>query len=203
MRLSLLFVDAGSHAFGGRHSLLLDVVGHHAARVLPFLVGAVALAAGLAGLRFVPLRPWTPILLAVAACMLLGPLAVNVMKGATSQHCPATLQSFGGVVDYAREQAGPFWAASRQAAGHCLPSGHAAGGYALLSLYFAGWAAGRPSWRWRGLAIGVAAGLVFSAVRLAQGAHFASATVWSAAIDWAVCTVVFFPLVCRSAGAPP
>ena len=196
MALSRLFVDAATGTFAGRPSLLLEVLGHHAARGLPFLIGAIAAAGGIAGFRYPPLRPWTPILLAIAACHLLGPLVVNLMKDVTAQHCPSAQQSFGGVIDYAEEQAGPFWAATRQAAGHCLPSGHAAGGYALLSLYFAGWAAGRPAWRWRGLAIGIATGVMFSVVRLAQGAHFASATVWSAAVDWAVCAVVFLPLLC-------
>ncbi len=130
--------------------------------------------------------------------MLLGPLAVNVLKGMTTQHCPTALQAFGGVVDYAADQAAPFWARSPQSAGHCLPSGHAGGGYSLLSLYFAGWAAGRPAWRRRGLAIGIAAGFVFSIVRMMQGAHFASATLWSATVDWTVCAALFLPLLCRA-----
>jgi len=130
------------------------------------------------------------------AAMIVGPLLVNILKGMTTQHCPTALQSFGGVVAYADDRNAPFWALSRQAAGHCLPSGHAGGGYALLSLYFAGWAAGRPAWRWRGLAIGIVVGLVFSVVRLMQGAHFASATVWSAAVDWTVCAAIFLPLLC-------
>ena len=87
---------------------------------------------------------------------------------------------------------------SGRARGHCLHSGHA-GGHALLCLYFAGWASGRPAWRWGGLAIGVGARLVFSLVRMMQGAHFASATVWSAAIDRTVCALVFFPLLCHPA----
>ncbi len=197
MALTQLFVDPATHAFTWRHSVLLDVVGHQAARGLPFLVGAIVFVAGVAGLRFAPLRPWTPLLLATAAAMVVGPLIVNLLKGMTTQHCPTALQAFGGVVAYADDRSGPFWALSRQAAGHCLPSGHAAGGYALLSLYFAGWAAGRPAWRWRGLAIGIAAGLIFSAVRLMQGAHFASATIWSATVDWTVCALIFFPILCR------
>lgn len=196
MLVTRLFVDPAAQSFRWRDALLLDVVGHHAARGLPFLVGGLALAAGLAALRIAWLRPWAGILLCVAACTTLGPLAINGLKGMTTQHCPAALQGFGGVVDYAADRAAPFWAATRQAAGHCLPSGHAGGGYALLSLYFAGWAAGQPAWRWRGLALGVVAGLVFSAVRLAQGAHFASATVWSASVDFAVCALVFMPLLC-------
>lgn len=194
--ISELFVNPATHAFAWRNSVLLDVVGHQAARGLPFLVGGVGLVAGLAGLRLAPLRPWAPLLLAVGAAMIVGPLLVNILKGMTTQHCPTALQSFGGFVAYADDRNAPFWALSRQAAGHCLPSGHAGGGYALLSLYFAGWAAGRPAWRWRGLAIGIGAGVVFSVVRLMQGAHFASATVWSAAVDWTVCAAIFLPLLC-------
>lgn len=196
MALTQLFVDPATNAFAWRNSVLLDVVGHQAARGLPFLVGGISLVAGLAGLRLAPLRPWAPLLLAVGAAMIVGPLLVNILKGMTTQHCPTALQPFGGIVAYADDRNGPFWALSRKAAGHCLPSGHAGGGYALLALYFAGWAAGRPAWRWRGLAIGVVAGLAFSAVRLMQGAHFASATIWSAAIDWTVCAVIFLPLLC-------
>jgi len=198
MALARVFVDATGRHFVGADSALLDVVGHHAARGVPFLVGALALAGGAGGLAVPRLRPWTPILLAVGAAMLLGPLVVNVMKSWTAQHCPIDVQPFGGVVDYLADRDGPFWAASPRSAGRCLPSGHAGGGYALLSLYFAGWAAGSAAWRWRGLAIGVAAGLAFSAVRIAQGAHFASATLWSALVDWTVCAALFLPLLCRA-----
>ncbi|MEP6739729.1 MAG: phosphatase PAP2 family protein [Caldimonas sp.] len=197
MRLTRLFVDPATQTFPWRTSALLEILGHQAARGLPFIVGGVAISAGLASLGIQRLRPWTTILFAVGAAMLIGPVAVNLLKGMTTQHCPVNLQAFGGVVSYADDLDGPFWAATRQSAGHCLPSGHAGGGYALLALYFAGWAADRPSWRWRGLAIGIAAGLLFSVVRLMQGAHFASATVWSAAVDWTTCAIVFFPLLCR------
>ena len=196
MALTERFVDSATHSFPWRNSDLLEIFGHQAARGLPFLVGGIGLVAGLAGLRFAPLRPWAPILLALGAAMIVGPVLVNTLKGMTTQHCPNALQSFGGVVAYADDRGGPFWALSGQTAGRCLPSGHAGGGYALLALYFAGWAAGRPAWRWRGLAIGIAAGLLFSTVRLMQGAHFASATIWSAAVDWTVCAAIFFPLLC-------
>jgi membrane-associated PAP2 superfamily phosphatase len=197
MFLSRLFVDPASHGFPWRDSVLLEVLGHQAARGLPVMVGGIALSAGLAGFAVSQLSSWRPILLATGAAMILGPLAVNILKGMTTQHCPIDLQAFGGIVDHAASLAGPFWAAPSQSAGHCLPSGHAAGGYALLALYFAGWAAGPSSWRWRGLAIGIGAGLAFSIVRVAQGAHFASATLWSAAIGWAICAALFMPLLCR------
>ncbi len=196
------FVDPQTLQFAWRDSLVLEILGHQVARSLPVFVGGIAFFAGLAGFVVTPLRPWRFILVAVGVAMLLGPVAVNLLKEETSQHCPSTMDVFGGIVDYAKEQRGPFWASGTRTAGRCLPSGHAAGGYALLALYFAGWAAGRPRWRWRGLAIGIGAGIVFSVVRLAQGAHFASATIWSAGVTWMACALVFLPLVCRRPTLP-
>ena len=201
LAIATLFVDPASHRFAWHDSAWLEILGHQAARSLPFLVGAIALAAGAASYSIAALRAWRPILLTIGAAMVLGPLTVDALKTMTTQHCPLALQTFGGIVDYGADLHGPFWARSKESAGHCLPSGHAGGGYALLSLYFAGWAAGRPAWRWRGLAIGIGAGLLFSVVRMMQGAHFASATIWSATVDWTVCAALFLPLLCRSTTA--
>ena len=44
---------------------------------------------------------------------------------------------------------------------------------------------------------------ILSAVRLMQGAHFASATIWSAAVDWTVCATTFFPILCRRPATVP
>ena len=201
MTLAGMFFDPFSRTFPWRDSSWLDVVGHHAARGLPILVAVLALAAWAMSHALAQLRPWRGALLTLGCAMLVGPLLINVMKSMTSEHCPSDILEFGGIVGHAADRAAPFWAASRQSAGHCLPSGHAGGGYALLSLYFAGWAAGRPAWRWSGLAIGIIGGLAFSIVRMMQGAHFASATLWSAALDWTVCALLFAPLLCRPQAA--
>jgi membrane-associated PAP2 superfamily phosphatase len=189
--------DATTHTFAWRNSAWLDVLGHQSARGLPILVGTLAATAGMAGYVVARLQPWRQILVTIGAAMAAGPLLIAFMKSATTLHCPASLQEFGGIVSYALDRSAPFWASSPYRAGHCSPSGHAGGGYALFALYFAGWTAGRPLWRWAGLAIGVAAGLVFSAVRIMQGAHFASATLWSAVVDWEVCALFFLPLLCQ------
>ena len=67
-------------------------------------------------------------------------------------------------------------------------------------LYFAGWALGRPAWRWWGLAIGILAGAGFSVVRILQGAHFLSQTLWSAALLWFLAAVFFSPLIAARPG---
>ncbi len=192
---SRFFFDAATSSFRAQHSMVLEVLGHRVANALPIVIGGVAIAAGLTGFYARVLRTWSAILLSIGAAAVLGPVAVGLLKDATTQHCPIVMQTFGGLVNYETERAGPFWAHAAYQAGHCLPSGHAAGGFALMSLYFAGWAAGRPAWRWAGLAIGVGAGLIFSAVRVAQGAHFLSATLWSAEVDWMVCVLIFWPLL--------
>ena len=118
--------------------------------------------------------------LAVAATCLLGQLAVSQLKHYTTLPRPYDLETLGGYTPYPLH----WWTWVRARAGGALPSGHAGAGYAMLSLYFAGWALGRPAWRWGGLALGLGAGLGFSAVRVLQGAHFLSQTVWSAALLW-------------------
>ena len=49
--------------------------------------------------------------------------------------------------------------------------------------------------------IGIGDGLLFSLGRIIQGAHFARATIWSAAIDGTVCAALFLPLLCRTTRA--
>ena len=201
MRLSGLFVDARP-GFTMRDSPWLELLGHEGARLAPLLVGILAVLGGIAGF-FVPrLRSWRFVLLSLGIAMVLSTAAINALKPRTTQQCPTTMQEFGGDTPYAENNAKPFWARSKRDAGNCLPSGHAGGGYSLLALYFAGWASGRRRWREAGLAIGVVAGLLFSVVRVVQGAHFPSATVWSACVCWTVCALVFLPLL-RRLSAPP
>ncbi|MEO8080049.1 MAG: phosphatase PAP2 family protein [Caldimonas sp.] len=195
--ISRAFFDPPTRSFGLRDAPWLAAIGHHAARGIPVFVGGIAFAAAAGGWFVRALRPWRGIALCTALAIALGPLAVALLKAHTSAHCPYVLDTFGGVVDYRAEHAGPFWATASRLAGHCLPSGHASGGYAMVALYFAGWAAGQPRWRYAGLAIGIALGLVFSAVRIAQGSHFASQTIWSAAVDWLAAALVFAPLLLR------
>lgn len=196
MAISSLFVDGG-HGFTMRESPWLELLGHEGARLAPMLVGVLALAGGIAGFGVQRLRSWRLVLLSLGIAMVVSTASVNWLKTRTTQQCPTSMQEFGGDTPYAQNNAKPFWARSRADAGNCLPSGHAGGGFSLLALYFAGWAAGRPHWRRRGLAIGVAAGVLFGIVRIVQGAHFPSATVWSAVVCWTLSALVFLPLLQR------
>lgn len=76
-----------------------------------------------------------------------------------------------------------------------LPSRYAASGYVLFGLYFAGWALDRARLRWWGLLIAIVAGTAFGVLFVTQGVHLASQAIWSAALAWLVCGLIFYPLI--------
>lgn len=194
LALSALVYDRAHHVFVGDGSLLLELLGHQAGRGVAGLAVVVALGAALATAVVPSLAHWRRVALALALALLLTPTIIAWLRLHTAAHCPQALDVFGGFIDYRAERDGPFWSSS-VGAGRCLPSGHAGGGFALLASYFAGWASGRPRWRWLGLLAGVAAGTGFAAVRIAQGAQLGSQTLWSAFVAWTTAALVFAPLL--------
>ncbi|MBL0162550.1 MAG: phosphatase PAP2 family protein [Xanthomonadales bacterium] len=194
LRIEDFFYDPALHAFGLRHSPWLELLGHQLLLVVPIGIGLLAGVAAIASPRFEALRAWRPVFWALLASVCIGPLVIGILKQFTAAHCPWDIVRYGGYADYAQS----WFASSRVEAGRCLPNSHAGAGFSLVALYFAGWASGRRGWRWWGLAIGLAAGLLFGFVRTAQGAHFASHSLWSAAIDWLIASLVFVPLICVS-----
>jgi membrane-associated PAP2 superfamily phosphatase len=193
MAVARLFFDPATHSFPYRSSRVLDMLGHQAVLAFPVGVAMAALAGALASYRFPVLRPWRATLWGIALTCGLGQMIIVQLKHHTALPRPYDLDVFGGYAAYPLH----FWATSRRDAGGALPSGHAGAGYALLCLYFAGWAASRPAWRWGGLAIGIVAGLAFSLVRIAQGAHFLSQTLWSASLMWCLASLLFYSVLTR------
>ena len=191
LRIEDLFYDPAIHAFGLRHSPWIELIGHQLLLALPVGIALLALLAALASAHLDSLRPWRALLWTLFAALSIGPLVIGVLKQFTAAHCPWDLLRYGGYADYVQD----WFVQSAAESGRCLPNAHAGAGFSLLALYFAGWASGRPRWRWSGLALGLVAGVVFSLVRTVQGAHFASHSAWSALIDWSVASVVFLPLI--------
>lgn len=174
-----------------------DLVGHRMVLALPIGVGLAAVALAVASWRVSSLRPWRGAALAVAATCLVGQVLVNQLKHYTTLPRPYNLETLGGYTPYPVH----WWTWARARAGGALPSGHAGAGYSVLTLYFVGWAMGRPAWRWWGLAIGMGAGVGFSVVRILQGAHFLSQTLWSAALLWFLAALFFYPVIVKRAAA--
>lgn len=195
LRLARMLFDPALDDFPLHGSRWLELLGHRMVLALPIGVGLAAAGVAAASFRIPAWRRWRGTALAVAATCLTGQLLINQLKHHTTLPRPYDLETLGGYTPYPAH----WWTWTRARAGGALPSGHAGAGYALLSLYFAGWALGKPAWRWGGLAVGVAAGLGFSAVRILQGAHFLSQTIWSAALMWLLAAAFFHPVIVGAA----
>ncbi len=116
------------------------------------------------------------LLLAIA----LGTGAVSLLKSLTHMDCPWDLVRYGGERPFVGLlQARP----AVLPAAACFPAGQASAGYAWVSLYFFAllW---RPAWRWRGLAIGLLAGMALGLAQQLRGAHFMSHDVATLIVCW-------------------
>jgi len=180
------FFDPTAGGFPVRRSALLELLGHRLANALVIVVFAGLASAGVAAAWWQPLRRYGRLLLTTAAALAAGPMLVVALKSVTTPKCPWSLVQYGGL-----EQATRFGFTSPAAAGSCFPGGHAAGGFALVAIYFAGKVAGNRRLERSGLLLVLLAGPGFSLVRIAQGAHFLSHNLWSAAICWALAALVF------------
>ncbi|WP_417221118.1 phosphatase PAP2 family protein [Achromobacter spanius] len=179
-----------------RANRLLEVLGHRLVLVLPIGVALGAASVAAASFRVPSWRRWRAPALALAATCLVGQVLVNQLKHYTTLPRPYDLDTLGGYTPYPQH----WWTWVRARAGGALPSGHAGAGYSMLTLYFVGWALKRPAWRWGGLAVGVSAGILFSLVRILQGAHFLSQTLWSATLLWFLAALFFLPIIVARAG---
>jgi diacylglycerol kinase/membrane-associated PAP2 superfamily phosphatase len=188
--LETLFFDARLAGFPARQWPWLEAIGHRVAKSAVLGVWLLLVAAALAAMTVPRWRAYSGLLWTTVAAMGLGPLVVVVLKELNAYRCPWDLAQFGGVA-----QATSGWFVSRVNAGRCFPSGHAAGGFSLVALGFAGIALGHRGLRRAGLGAAVAVGVAFSLVRMAQGAHFLSHNLWSAAIDWCAAALVFAPAI--------
>jgi membrane-associated PAP2 superfamily phosphatase len=193
-RLSAAWFDPATQRFTARGWPWLELLGHRVAKSLLLALWGLGVVAAL-------VAPWVPalarhrrLLWTTVLAMGLGPALVALLKDINTHPCPWDMKGFGGSAEYSAR-----WFVSRAEAGRCFPSGHAAGGFSLVALVFAARSLGQPRLeRWALLAT-CGVGLIFSLVRTAQGAHFVSHSLWSAAIDWWVALLVFATLWLRPA----
>ncbi len=192
-----VFYDASLGTFPARAWPWLEIVGHRLAKSLVWLVWLLLLATTIASYRIDALAPHRAVLWATTAAMAAGPALVSTLKLFTGPRCPWDLKAFGGQADAATSLL-----TSMAEAGRCFPSGHSAGGFSLFAVYFAGIALGDARIRRIGLWTALAGGVLFSAVRMVQGAHFMSHALWSGVADWTVALLIF-SLLGRGAPATP
>lgn len=194
--------DAIFQLEGGRWALrehwLTSGVIHRGGKWLSALVAVAVMGLYLRALRD---RQWASLrqpLLYLLLAAALGSASVSLLKSVTHVDCPWDLAGYGGM----RTPTGLFAShAAGAPRGVCYPAGHASAGYAWVSLYFAAllW---RPRWRWRGLAIGVGAGLLFGIGQQLRGAHFLSHDVAALAVCWLVALALFAAFRARAPRTP-
>ena len=122
-------------------------------------------------------------LLIVCASVIVVPLLINVLKGATNIPCPRDIDHFGGRYPYATLLTDFPADFVQDEAVNCYPAGHASGGFALMSLYFL-----FRSKKSKAVALGGALtlGWIVGSYKMLIGDHFLSHTVVTMLIAWIV-----------------
>jgi len=189
LRLADWLYDAGAHVFPWRDAWLAATFNHVILKALSTLAALVFIGAAVLDLARPRARRDALARLrlrVVAACALLVPLTVSLLKRASVSHCPWDLARYGGTQPYLRLfDALP----AGVEAGHCLPAGHASGSLWLVALAVYWLPACSPHRRGAlpvalmALAYGGASGWL----QQMRGAHFLTHTLWSM---WIACTIV-------------
>ncbi len=176
-----LFVEQ-DEAWPLRKAFLTETLIHKRGHDLSVAAWLAVLVTWLVALKRESLQPWRKPLGYLLLSVLLSTLLISWIKSWSNIDCPWDTIGLGGDRSYIRVfEARP----ASLPHGRCFPGGHASGGYAWMALYFF-FLMIRPHLRWRGLAIGVGAGLVFGIAQQIRGAHFVSHDLWTAMLCWMV-----------------
>lgn len=180
--LSRLFYQPGV-GFVGRHSWLLEDVLHDRVKQLVILLGVLAIAGFVLSLLPTRLSAWRRPLGYLVLALALSTSIVTPLKALTGVHCPWSLSEFGGTETYT-----PLLSerAPTLKPGRCWPGGHATAGFSLLALFFV-LRDRHPRTARYALALALGLGVVLSAGRVMQGAHFLSHNLWTLLFDWLIC----------------
>lgn len=156
------------------------------------VLGIGGLVLGLAAYIWKRSESWLRSGIFLALVLAIGPgLLVNGVKGFWGRPRPLDLQRYGGQYEYQ-----PVWSLGADRV-NCksFPSGHGSMGFYLLAPLFLCRSDQRGRQRVL-LAVGLGCGLVFSASRIIQGAHFVSDVMWSAGLVL-FCCAVLKPLILK------
>lgn len=126
------------------------------------------------------------------ACLAAVPASIGLIRNNSNVQCPIVLQHYGGTQsnESGHVRLSGFLEPHRPHG--CWPSGHASGGFALLSL---AWLQRRRSSKLGFVLLGTTAGLAMGTYQVARGSHFASHVLVTALI--AVMLIACFAYVLR------
>lgn len=181
------FYDSLKQEWPWREHWLTKTVLHDWGQKFSIGMGVIVLMAFLMSRFKSMLRPYFKLLAFLFAASVSGPALIAVLKSNTHIYCPWDLTLFGGDKPYVRLF---DFASYPLPIGHCFPAGHAGGGYAFISLYFFLLLV-KPAYRYHGLGVGIAIGLIFGITQQMRGAHFLSHDVFSLATCWFTSLLLF------------
>jgi membrane-associated PAP2 superfamily phosphatase len=114
--------------------------------------------------------------------MVISTSVVAYLKSTSMHACPSDLTIYGGDLPlYKLFETLP----AGMKAGHCFPSGHASGGFALMVFYFA-FRQTKPMFAAISLSVALVLGFAMGWAQMLRGEHFLSHNLWSAWVVWAV-----------------
>jgi len=179
------FYDQHQHIWPYQNSWLMQDVIHRGGRNL---IGLLVIGTLLYFVMTLFVERWhhrrraTGYLLAAS---LTGLIIISLLKGHTHIYSPWDLKIFGGLYPHIRLF---DTIAQNSPVGYAFPSGHASGGYILLSIYFL---LHQTTHRYRhySLAIALLIGLIFGVDQQIRGAHMLSHDLFTLAICWTSCIV--------------
>lgn len=183
LRLADAMFDPAARRFPWRHAWLAEGFAHGILKVALTGLGTaiVAVAAWDLASQWLPAW-WRVRLRIVALSALLVPLAIALLKQASSSHCPWDLQPYAGTYPYVRLlESMP----ADVAPGHCLPAGHASSALWMVALCVF-WLPARPRMALVCSAVMLGFGFAVGWVQQLRGAHFLTHTLWSMWIAGAV-----------------
>lgn len=189
--LSRFFYDADLGLWPYRSYWLTEDLLHRGGRHLVVALAVVVLLLFIGSFMRAGLKPYRKDFAFVLLAGLSGPAVVGAFKALSHIYSPWDLQLFGGVQPYLRI----FDAVPADApVGHAFPAGHASGGFAWFSVFFALRRHVVPFYQ-VSLLLPLLLGFGFGIAQQARGAHFFShdlatlGTCWLCAVIW---TRVFY-----------
>lgn len=159
---------------------LLEQVLHRAGKWPLMLTGAGLIGALIASAWVPRLRAARRVLAYLLVAIAAGSGGVAILKHSTGKYCPRELARYGGFAPYVGLLDG---APAGIKPGHCWPGGHSTSGFGFFAFYFA-LRGSRPRAARGALAAALLAGTGLGTVRVLQGAHFMSHTLWAGIWCW-------------------
>jgi membrane-associated PAP2 superfamily phosphatase len=184
--LTQQFFDPVTHSFPFKGEHYLNLFGHVLLKDVTALILIVGIALSLVSSWVKVLRPWRSTLITFCVMASCAALLIIKLKHDSVHACPWDLAMYGGKALWY-----PLfdWVSPAVELGRCWPGGHASGGFAIISGYFA-LRERQPKWANYFLLAGLVMGSIMGAVQIVRGAHFLSHNLWTLWFVWGTCFAI-------------